>query len=124
MAINSTRRVDVEGRLRRGYAYRNLKQYDKAAEDFTKVLQAAPKDPEAYRRRAYAYTLAGQNEEAMQDLKKILELKPDDKDAKARIKSLQAKMAKEKPAAVAANAKPAASPGTSPAPVAQRASRR
>lgn len=81
----------MEGRTRRGFAYRNLKQYDKAIEDFTNVIEAAPKDVEAYRRRAYAYTLAGQDDKAAADLKANLELKPNDADAQKRLKALQAK---------------------------------
>ena len=32
---------------------RNLGKYDQAIADLTKVIEARPKDPEAYRQRAY-----------------------------------------------------------------------
>ena len=80
------------------------------------MIQAAPKDIEAYRRRAYAYTLAGQDDKAAADLKAILELKPNDADAQKRLKALQAKTppalrAKPKqPLAGSAGSTPAARP--------------
>lgn len=45
VAINTTAEIDIEGRTnRRGFAYRNLKQYNKALEDFDEVIEARPKD--------------------------------------------------------------------------------
>ncbi len=64
VAINSISKVDVEGRSRRGFAYRNLKKYDLALEDFSKVIEAQPKDAEAYRRRIYIYRQLKKNDEA------------------------------------------------------------
>ena len=55
VAINTVKKVDVQGRARRGFAYRNLKKYDLALEDFSKVIAAKPKDIEACRRRAYTF---------------------------------------------------------------------
>ncbi|MEO6871575.1 MAG: tetratricopeptide repeat protein [Chthoniobacterales bacterium] len=74
---------------RRGFAYRNLKEYDKALEDFDKVIEARPKDVEAYRRRVYVYRAMKQNEKAIADLKTILKLKPDDEDARTQLQALQ-----------------------------------
>jgi tetratricopeptide (TPR) repeat protein len=88
---------------RRGFAYRSLKQYEKAIEDFTKLIKVSPKDIEAYRRRGYAYSLSGENEKALEDYRKILELKPGDEDATNRIKSVEAR-------------KPAAAGGGTPGP--------
>ncbi|MEO5717474.1 MAG: tetratricopeptide repeat protein [Chthoniobacterales bacterium] len=96
VAINSVREVDVEGRSRRGFAYRNLKKYDLALEDFSKVIEVQPKDVESYRRRVYIYRKLNENEKAVADLKKILELKPDDTDAKAQLKWLEKKVAAKK----------------------------
>ena len=66
------------------------------------MIEAAPKDVEAYRRRAYAYRLAGQDERALDDLKKILQLKPGDKDALARLKYLKTRTARANPPAAGA----------------------
>lgn len=91
VAINSIAEVDVEGRTRRGFAYRNLEQYDKALEDFDKVIAVEPKNVEAYRRRVYVYRAMKQNEKAIADLQTILKLKPKDEDAQAQLKALQKK---------------------------------
>ncbi len=88
--------MDVEGRSRRGFAYRNLKQYDKALEDFDKVIEAKPKDIEAYRRPVYVFRETKQNEKAIADLQTILKLKPDDKDAQEQLKVLEKKTAGKK----------------------------
>ncbi|MBA3609048.1 MAG: tetratricopeptide repeat protein [Chthoniobacterales bacterium] len=103
VAINSIREVDIEGRTRRGFAYRNLKKYDLALEDFSKVIEARPKDAEAYRRRIYLYRQMNENEKAIADLKKLLELKPNDADAKAQLKFLEKQSATTKPATAKAN---------------------
>ncbi|MBA3650390.1 MAG: tetratricopeptide repeat protein [Chthoniobacterales bacterium] len=91
VAINTIAEVDIEGRTRRGFAYRNLKQYDKALEDVDKVIEARPKDVEAYRRRVFVYRAMKQNDKAIADLQTILKLKPDDKDAQEQLKALQKK---------------------------------
>ncbi|MDQ6656150.1 MAG: tetratricopeptide repeat protein [Verrucomicrobiota bacterium] len=91
VSINTIRKIDVEGRIRRGYAYRNLGQNDKAIEDFTAVIGHEPTNPEAYRRRAMAYIAEKNWSDARQDLQKILQLKPSDADAKARLKYVNAK---------------------------------
>ncbi|MGI8437160.1 MAG: tetratricopeptide repeat protein [Chthoniobacterales bacterium] len=89
VSINSIADVDIEGRTRRGFAYRNLKKYDLALEDFTKVIEAQPKDVEAYRRRVYIYRLLKQDDKATTDLKRILKLKPTDADAKKQLRALE-----------------------------------
>ncbi len=89
--FNTIPEVDIEGRTRRGFAYRNLKKYDKALEDFDKVIEKRPKDVEAYRRRVYVYRAMKQNDKAIADLETILKLKPDDKDAQEQVKALQKK---------------------------------
>ena len=95
VAINTISAVDVEGRTRRGFAYRSLKQYDKALEDFDQVIKAEPKDADAYRRRAYVYRAMKQDDKAIADLQTILKLKPKDEDAQAQLKALQKKPAKK-----------------------------
>ncbi len=114
-AINTIAAVDVEGRTRRGFAYRNLKKYDRALIDFTKVIEAKPKDIEAYRRRAYLYRLMGQNDKAAADLEKILTLKPNDADAKSRLEYVQNK----KPAQAKASPTPKGKADASPTPAAR-----
>ncbi|MBA3607714.1 MAG: tetratricopeptide repeat protein [Chthoniobacterales bacterium] len=89
--FNTIPEVDIEGRTRRGFAYRDLKKYDTALEDFDKVIEKRPKDVEAYRRRVYVYRAMKQNDKAIADLETILKLKPDDKDAQEQVKALQKK---------------------------------
>lgn len=53
------------------------------------MIEARPKDVEAYRRRVYVYRAMKQNEKAIADLKTILKLKPDDEDARTQLQALQ-----------------------------------
>lgn len=104
--IKRSKKADVEALERRGFAYRNLKKYELAAEDFTKVIENKKKDIEAYRRRVYVYRVMKQNDKAMADLRQILKIKPDDADAKAQLAILE----KAAPTPAAPKAKPQASP--------------
>lgn len=55
------------------------------------MIEARPKDIDAYRRRVYVYRAMKANDKAIADLQTILKLKPDDKDAKEQLKALQKK---------------------------------
>jgi tetratricopeptide (TPR) repeat protein len=90
----------VQALERRGFAYRSAKQFDEAAEDFTKLIKKSPKDVEAYRRRGVAYTEGGKFKEAVEDFEQVLKLKPNDEDAKTRLKYAESK-AKDPAAPVA-----------------------
>ncbi len=51
-------------------------QYDEAITEFTKALEANPRDSEAHNSRGSTYTLKGQYEQALDDFTKALELNP------------------------------------------------
>jgi tetratricopeptide (TPR) repeat protein len=107
--IKGSKKTDVEALERRGFAYRNLKKYDLALEDFSKVIKKTPKDVEALRRRVYIYRVMKQNDKAMADLHRILKMKKDDTDAKAQLAILE-KPAAPSPAATGPVAKPQPKP--------------
>jgi tetratricopeptide (TPR) repeat protein len=108
VAITTVRQVDVEGRMRRGFAHRNLKQYDDAIEDFSRIIQASPKNADFYRYRADTYALMGENEKAVADMKRVVELKPQDKEAQRRLAALQRSSGADARKAATARPEPAA----------------
>lgn len=59
------------------------------------MIEARPKDVEAYRRRVFVYRAIKQNDKAIADLQTILKLKPDDKDAQEQLDALQKKEQKQ-----------------------------
>jgi len=54
----------------------DAKQYQAAADDFTKALQADPKDFTAHFNLAFAYSMLNRDADAIAEYKKTLELKP------------------------------------------------
>jgi tetratricopeptide (TPR) repeat protein len=63
----------------RGAAYLKKGLYDKAIEDFTKVIERFPRYPEYYRSRGIAYELMGLYDKAQEDFKKAMELEEEKK---------------------------------------------
>jgi Tfp pilus assembly protein PilF len=47
--------ADPGGHTNRGVEYARAKQYDKAIEEFSKAIEAQPKDPKNYVNRAQVY---------------------------------------------------------------------
>ena len=62
----------------RGVTLAEQKQYDAAIVEFTKAIEAAPKDPRTYTNRGTAYRASGKLKEAIADFSKAIELAPDD----------------------------------------------
>ena len=61
-----------------------MKEYDKAIEDFSKIIKNKPKDKEAYLDRSYVYELKGDYAKGIADCEKVLSLDPGNVDAKNR----------------------------------------
>ena len=61
---------------RNGVKYMKKRQYDKAALEFTKALQANPRFANAYTLRGVAYAAGGRFDQAMADSNKAVELNP------------------------------------------------
>jgi len=60
----------------RGYAYAELKEFERAIEDFSKAIELDPNDAEAYYNRGLAYAKLGKYEQAIKDYDKAIELNP------------------------------------------------
>ena len=54
----------------------DARQYQAAADDFTKALQSDPKDFTAHFNLAFAYTMLGRDPDAITEYKKALDIKP------------------------------------------------
>ncbi len=65
----------------RGYTYRNLKQNERAIQDFDQAIALDPKDKDAFINRGYTYCNLKQYERAIQDFDQAIALDPKDKDA-------------------------------------------
>jgi len=63
--------------------YARDKKYDKAIEEFSKAIDAQPKDPKNYLNRAQVYLLNNQPNKALPDYNKLIELEPKNADAYA-----------------------------------------
>jgi tetratricopeptide (TPR) repeat protein len=61
-----------------------MKEYDKAIEDFSKIIKDKPNDKEAYLDRSYVYELKGDYAKGIADCDKVLSLDPNNQDAKNR----------------------------------------
>ncbi len=91
-----------EGQLVRTYnnralTYMNIEKYDKAIEDFTKVIKA--KDwpgfhPLAYAGRSEAYDKKGDPVRALADFEQFIQLAPKNPEAAARLRELKKKLEK------------------------------
>jgi tetratricopeptide (TPR) repeat protein len=62
--------------VNRGSAYKNLKQYDKAINDYNKAIELNPADADAYYDRGIIYYYLKQYNKAINDYSKAIELKP------------------------------------------------
>src|SRR5438132_524412 len=62
----------------RGVELAQQKQYDAAIAEFTKAIEAAPKDARAYTNRGTAYRASGKLQEAIADFSKAIEVSPND----------------------------------------------
>ena len=60
----------------RGNAYFNLKQYEKAVQDFNKSIELNPDNSDAYNNRGLMYIHLGQYAKAVRDFDKALKLNP------------------------------------------------
>jgi tetratricopeptide (TPR) repeat protein len=58
------------------------KNYDSAIANYTKAIQADPKNAEAYFQRGKAYNFKDETEKAKADFKKVVELTPDTEQGK------------------------------------------
>jgi tetratricopeptide (TPR) repeat protein len=60
----------------RGNAYKNLRNYKQAIEDFGKVIDINPGDANAYYNRGHAYADLGNHGQAIEDYSRAIEIKP------------------------------------------------
>ena len=67
----------------RGVAYREIKQHERAIEDYNKAIELNPKYAEAYNNRGNAYREIKQHEKAIEDYSNAIELNPKYADAYA-----------------------------------------
>jgi tetratricopeptide (TPR) repeat protein len=65
----------------RGLAYHELKQHEKAIEDYNKAIELNPKYAVAYNNRGFAYHELKQYEKAIEDFSKAIEHNPKDAEA-------------------------------------------
>src|SRR4051794_32296522 len=64
--------------MEKGIELAGQKQYDAAIVEFTKAIEAEPKDPRNYTNRGTAYRSAGKLPEAIADFVKAIEVAPKD----------------------------------------------
>ncbi|HLP22341.1 MAG TPA: tetratricopeptide repeat protein [Chitinophagales bacterium] len=64
--------------LRRGVAYKNLEQYDKAIADYNRALELKPGYADAYHNRARVWERKGEFDKAIEDYSRAIELNPGD----------------------------------------------
>ena len=62
--------------LTRGSIYRQLKEYDKAIDDYTEIFKLNPNHVQAYNNRGNVYALKGLQEEAINDYDEAIKLDP------------------------------------------------
>ena len=62
---------------KRGNAYFNKNEYDKAIVDYTKVIELNPGNARTYSQRGLSYFLKGEYDKAIDDFSKAIELNPD-----------------------------------------------
>src|SRR3954470_7120444 len=66
------------GHMEKGIELAQQKQYDAAIVEFTKAIEAEPKDSRNYINRATAYRSAGKFAESLADFTKAIEMSPKD----------------------------------------------
>ncbi len=72
----------------RGICYMNIKEYDKAIEDFSVAIEKSPNNQRNYLLRGYVYYLTEQWDKAREDYLKVLEINPDNEEATRNIRVL------------------------------------
>ena len=65
-----------EAYYRRGLAYSNLNQYQRAIQDFDEAIRLNPRVAETYNNRGSAYNMLGQHQRALQDYNEALRIDP------------------------------------------------
>ncbi len=70
-------KADAGAYNNRGLAYSELKQYDRAIENYRKAIELNPKYAEAYSNRGLAYSELKQYDRAIEDYGKAIKLNPD-----------------------------------------------
>jgi tetratricopeptide (TPR) repeat protein len=70
------RQIDAEPYVKRGLAYHEKDQYDKAVADYSKAIEICPRYAGAYRNRGVAYHNKRQYDEAIADYSKAIEINP------------------------------------------------
>lgn len=60
-----------------GYAYYDLKQYEKSIQNFSKAIELNPKIADSYNGRGWVYGTINDYQNAINDFTKAIELKPD-----------------------------------------------
>ncbi len=74
---------DTDGSLEMAYFYRggvfnNMRKFDRASDDFTKVIQISPTNATPYNLRGWACLWMGKYDKAIEDFKKSIQLNPKD----------------------------------------------
>ncbi len=78
----------------RGIAFSDLKENQKAIDDFGHAIELRPQFVTCYHNRSIVFERMGNIDRAMSDVRKMLKLEPNDADAKKRLEYLQAKSEK------------------------------
>jgi tetratricopeptide (TPR) repeat protein len=65
------------GKKHRGVAYADLKQFEKAIQDYNQAIELDPKYTHAFNNRGTAYIKLKQFEKAIQDYNQAIELDPE-----------------------------------------------
>lgn len=81
--------------INRGVSYHAAKNYDKAAQDFTQVIQTQPTNKKAYFNRGAAYFSNNQFDKAIPDFEKVLELDPKYPNAEKKLDLCKTQQAKK-----------------------------
>ncbi|MEE3716178.1 tetratricopeptide repeat protein [Tumidithrix elongata RA019] len=68
--------TDRKAYLDRGEAYRQLKQFQPALDDFSQAIALYPKDPTVYLQRGRTYITTKDNDKAIKDAERILAIDP------------------------------------------------
>ncbi len=68
----------AEAHYKRGFAYQNMGQGERAIEDFDRAIRINPEFAMAYSNRGYAYLNKGQYDRAVVDCTKAIKLDPSD----------------------------------------------
>ncbi|HEY8650699.1 MAG TPA: tetratricopeptide repeat protein, partial [Chthoniobacterales bacterium] len=75
--------------MRRGFVLTQIKEYDKASADYSKVIKLKPDDIQAYLGRSNVYERKKDFAEGIADCDKALKLDPNNAEAKSRKERLE-----------------------------------